>query len=47
MNKERNPRKAQRPGQKVWREVGWIVSQGGAVAVERRGNVTRVRTAVV
>lgn len=47
MTKERNPRKAQRPGKSVWREVGWIVNQGGTVAVEQRGNVTRVRAAVV
>ncbi len=29
-----------------WREVGWIFRDGGCVAVERRGDETRVRTPV-
>ncbi len=26
-----------------WREVGWIFRDGGCVAIERRGNLTRER----
>lgn len=30
-----------------WREVGWIFRDGDAIAIERRGDSTRVRTARV
>ena len=28
----------------VWREMGWIFRDGGCVAIERRGDETRLRT---
>ncbi len=28
---------------KPWREVGWIFRDGGCVAIERRGDITRAR----
>jgi hypothetical protein len=31
------------PDLKPWREVGWIFRDGGCVAIERQGDVTRVR----
>lgn len=31
------------PELKPWREVGWIFRDGGCVAIERRGGVTRAR----
>jgi hypothetical protein len=34
------------PELKPWREVGWIFRDGGCVAIERRGEVTRARTLV-
>jgi hypothetical protein len=34
------------PELKPWREVGWIFRDGGCVAIERRGEVTRVRELV-
>ena len=30
-----------------WREAGWIFTDGGAVAIERQGDRTRVRQARV
>ena len=30
-----------------WREAGWIFTDGGAVAIERQGERTRVRPARV
>jgi hypothetical protein len=30
-----------------WREVGWIFRDGDALAIERQGTRTRVRTAAV
>ena len=29
-----------------WREVGWIFRDGGCVAIERRGTLTRERAVV-
>jgi hypothetical protein len=34
------------PELKPWREVGWIFRDGGCVAIERRGEVTRARELV-
>ena len=34
------------PELKPWREVGWIFRDGGCVAIERRGDVTRARELV-
>jgi hypothetical protein len=34
------------PELKPWREVGWIFRDGGCVAIERRGSVTRAREMV-
>ena len=34
------------PELKPWREVGWIFRDGGVVAIERRGDVTRARELV-
>jgi hypothetical protein len=31
------------PDLKPWREVGWIFRDGGCVAIERQGDVTRAR----
>lgn len=31
------------PDLRPWREVGWIFRDGGCVAIERRGDVTRAR----
>ena len=33
------------PDLKPWREAGWIFRDGGCVAIERRGDETRVREA--
>jgi hypothetical protein len=33
------------PEMRPWREVGWIFKDGGALAIERRGDNTRARTA--
>ncbi len=33
------------PEIRPWREVGWIFRDGDALAIERRGDRTRVRTA--
>ena len=35
------------PEMRPWREVGWIFRDGDALAIERRGDNTRVRTASV
>ena len=35
------------PEIRAWREVGWIFRDGDAIAIERRGDSTRVRTARV
>jgi hypothetical protein len=35
------------PEIRPWREVGWIFRDGDALAIERRGDSTRVRTAHV
>ena len=32
------------PELEAWREVGWIFRDGGCVAIERRGDETRLRT---
>ena len=32
------------PDLKPWREAGWIFRDGGCVAIERRGDETRLRT---
>jgi hypothetical protein len=34
------------PDLKPWREAGWIFRDGGCVAIERRGDVTRARETV-
>ncbi len=34
------------PDLKPWREAGWIFRDGGCVAIERRGEVTRAREMV-
>jgi hypothetical protein len=34
------------PELKPWREVGWIFRDGGCVAIERRGTLTRERAVV-
>jgi hypothetical protein len=34
------------PDLKPWREVGWIFRDGGCVAIERQGDVTRAREMV-
>jgi hypothetical protein len=34
------------PELKPWREVGWIFRDGGCVAIERRGEMTRARELV-
>jgi hypothetical protein len=50
--KEREQREAEcadreaLPDLKPWREVGWIFRDGGCVAIERRGSVTRARELV-
>jgi hypothetical protein len=31
------------PELKPWREVGWIFRDGGCIAIERKGDVTRAR----
>ena len=31
------------PDLKPWREAGWIFRDGGCVAIERRGDETRIR----
>jgi hypothetical protein len=33
------------PEMRPWREVGWIFKDGGALAIERRGDNTRARAA--
>ncbi len=33
------------PEMRPWREVGWIFRDGDALAIERRGDSTRVRSA--
>jgi hypothetical protein len=33
------------PEMRPWREVGWIFRDGDALAIERRGDRTRVRSA--
>ena len=33
------------PEIRPWREVGWIFKDGDALAIERRGELTRARTA--
>ncbi len=35
------------PEMRPWREVGWIFRNGDALAIERRGDRTRVRTTSV
>ena len=35
------------PDARPWREVGWIFRDGDALAIERQGKRTRVRTAAV
>jgi len=35
------------PDVRPWREVGWIFRDGDALAIERQGKRTRVRTAAV
>jgi hypothetical protein len=35
------------PEMRPWREVGWIFHDGDALAIERQGTHTRVRTAPV
>jgi hypothetical protein len=35
------------PEIRAWREVGWIFRDGDAIAIERRGDSTRMRTARV
>ena len=35
------------PDMRPWREVGWIFRDGDALAIERQGKRTRVRTAAV
>ena len=35
------------PDVRPWREVGWIFRDGDALAIERQGTRTRVRTAAV
>ena len=34
------------PELKPWREVGWIFRDGGCMAIERQGDVTRARALV-
>jgi hypothetical protein len=34
------------PDLKPWREAGWIFRDGGCVAIERQGDVTRARELV-
>jgi hypothetical protein len=34
------------PDLKPWRECGWIFRDGGCVAIERQGDVTRTRELV-
>ena len=34
------------PDLKPWREAGWIFRDGGCVAIERQGDVTRAREMV-
>jgi hypothetical protein len=33
------------PEIRPWREVGWVFKDGDALAIERRGELTRARTA--
>jgi len=35
------------PDVRPWREVGWIFRDGDALAIERQGKRTRVRTTAV
>jgi hypothetical protein len=35
------------PEMRPWREVGWIFRDGDALAIERQGTRTRVRSAAV
>jgi hypothetical protein len=49
--KEREQREADAerealPDLKPWREAGWIFRDGGCVAIERQGDVTRAREMV-